>query len=632
VSGRVAFVVVALVASSGVAANAQRADTTKPATLAPMVSTVSRRLEDPRSAVVAVSVITREAIAAMGATDVAAALAQQSMIQLDGGVPSGSGIAIQGMTDQRVLVLVDGQPVVGRVNGNFDLSRIPTAMVERIEIVAGPQSVLYGSDAMGGVINVVTRAPGSTAPARRLATGISTTAGSHDRIDVSTWIESGALSPRSYRLDLGRRQVALMPGMSNAVGTRAERWDVAPRLVWRDTRVGDVDVGGVAVLERQRYRSGQLFTFSDNSQLVAHVGTAWRSGVHRIAPQATFTAFDHLSRASTTGRPVSSTGASDIQRLARAEMGYAGRLGGALIDAGGEMRRESISADRVDDRNRVLGGAAAFSQATWATERLTVAPGLRYEWSEQWGTAFTPRLALMARPVAGRPFAVRLSAARGFRAPDFKELYLEFVNASAGYAVRGNPELRPERSTNVSADVDWRAAGAEVRVNAFRNVFTDFIETVGPDATGTFSYRNTARGRTSGGGTELRWNVRSGGVAMRYDYLRARDANTEPLLGRATHAASIAATGISIGMGLRGTLSASHTGWTPTQRDDAGEIVSRAPFTRVDARVARPTQIPTIGGVELSLGATNVLNQTPGGTWPGFTGRQFFGGMSWSAK
>mgnify|MGYP003287611450 CR=1 FL=1 len=56
-------------------------------------------------------------------------------------------------------MLLDGQPLVGRIAGNFDLSRLPTAMIERVEVVKGPQSTLYGSEAMGGVINVVSARP-----------------------------------------------------------------------------------------------------------------------------------------------------------------------------------------------------------------------------------------------------------------------------------------------------------------------------------------------------------------------------------------------------------------------------------------------------------------------------------------
>src|SRR5690606_1893325 len=103
--------------------------------------------------------VSRETIEATGAADLAAVLTEQTGIQFQAGMPSGAGIMLQGLSSERVLVLVDGRPLTGRIAGNFDLARIPSDIVERIEVVKGPQSALYGSEAMGGVVNIITRRP-----------------------------------------------------------------------------------------------------------------------------------------------------------------------------------------------------------------------------------------------------------------------------------------------------------------------------------------------------------------------------------------------------------------------------------------------------------------------------------------
>ena len=103
--------------------------------------------------------MTRDDIRRAAATNLAAVLTQQLGLQTASGSPAGTQVLIEGLGDQRVLVLLDGQPVAGRVGGVFDLSRLPASIVDRIEVVKGPQSVLYGTDAMGGVINVITRRP-----------------------------------------------------------------------------------------------------------------------------------------------------------------------------------------------------------------------------------------------------------------------------------------------------------------------------------------------------------------------------------------------------------------------------------------------------------------------------------------
>jgi len=234
-----------------------------------------------------------------------------------------------------------------------------------------------------------------------------------------------------------------------------------------------------------------------------------------------------------------------------------------------------------------------------------------------------PRFAALWRPAAA--IALRASAGRGFRAPDFKELYLDFVNTAAGYAVRGNADLRPESSTSVSLGAEWTGTRFWGRVGAFRNDYRDFIETREPDAGGTYTYANIARGRTSGveveGGVVLAdWRIDGS-----YDRLRARDLETGgALLGRPAHTARASASG-ALALGVRGTISALYTGRTPLDRVAGVVTRERAGWTRVDARIVRPIA----GGAELSLGATNVFDRQLLGGWPGFTGRQLFGGISW---
>lgn len=111
------------------------------------------------------------------------------------------------------------------------------------------------------------------------------------------------------------------------------------------------------------------------------------------------------------------------------------------MDLGVEAKWEEISSDRVRGRDRALHAVEPFEQATWALGAWQLVPRARLSWSEQWGTHFTPRLAALFRPVPS--LALRGSVGRGYRAPGFKEFYMELLNlgAGTGYAVRGNPDL-----------------------------------------------------------------------------------------------------------------------------------------------------------------------------------------------
>lgn len=102
-----------------------------------VVVTTARREQRLADVAVPTQIVSRTAIEETGASDLAAALVEQTGIQFEGGRPSGAGVMLQGLGSERVLVLVDGQPLYGRISGNLDLARIPTAIVERVEVSEG---------------------------------------------------------------------------------------------------------------------------------------------------------------------------------------------------------------------------------------------------------------------------------------------------------------------------------------------------------------------------------------------------------------------------------------------------------------------------------------------------------------
>lgn len=106
-----------------------------------------------------VKVIGAQTIKEMGAQNAAEVLQNQSGILISQDAQLGTGISLQGLSGQSVKILVNGAPVAGRLNGNIDISQIPTNQIEQIEIIEGPMSVLFGSDAMGGIINIITKQP-----------------------------------------------------------------------------------------------------------------------------------------------------------------------------------------------------------------------------------------------------------------------------------------------------------------------------------------------------------------------------------------------------------------------------------------------------------------------------------------
>ncbi|MEP7346578.1 MAG: TonB-dependent receptor [Gemmatimonadaceae bacterium] len=610
---------VAVAAGQVTIANASLAQAIVP--LSAVIVTAARREQRLADAVVETELIGRNEIEESGAGDLAAVLARRTGMELDGGIPAGAGVQIRGMDSRRVLVLLDGQPVAGRINGNFDLSRLPVGAVERIEIVKGPQSTLYGSEAMGGVINIVTRRAPVDVP---FVGSLSMTGGSSGRRDAAgeVGIRRGALG---FLVNGGRRAIELVPGRAGDAGTFARRWDGSANVRWGGTSARWTELSTLGVVERQRYRTGQLFNFADNTQL----GATWSAVTDigekggRVTATASLSQFEHLSRASTLDRPVSDSGARDRQRLLHSTLLYNTVVRRVSIDAGLDATRESIDADRVQAPSKTTIITEPFLQATRTWGTLTLTPGLRLTASDRWGNFVAPRLAGLWRPVPA--VAVRGSLGQGFRAPDFKELYLNFVNTAVGYAVRGNPDLQPESSTSASLGAEWDAPSRYGRLTTFRQAYHDFIETGEPDLSGSYTYRNVARGTALG--AELEGGMFAGAWRLdgSYGYLRTRDAATgTPLLGRPSHRSSLAATAPVV-WGTRVAVTASYTAATPVDRSTTGLTRMRDGFSRVDVRVMRAVA----AGVDAALGVTNLFDRRLGDDWPGFTGRQLHVTLGW---
>lgn len=597
-----------------------------------VVVSAARREQRLGDAVTTVEVVSRTDLERTGAADLSAVLTEHTGIELQGGHPAGAGVMLQGIGSERVLILLDGQPLAGRLSGSFDISRIPVAMVERVEVVKGAQSTLYGSEAMGGVINIISRRPETNRGV--LGGTLAATAGQQGRRDMSGRLVAsrGAWSAAS---DLARRYVETAPGLGQDDGALANRFDGALKLRWTPDSARSAEVSLLALDERQRWRTGSLFGFSDNVQLNGRVGGSWKFGKHRIAPGISLSNWEHLARSSAFSLPIEGdTGQRQMQRIVMGELLYSGAYSPRVaLDAGVQVRVDEIETERVPGGLRSHTSFEPFAQFELApTARLSISPGVRMSQSNIWGTQFTPRLA--ARATVTDRLTLRASVGDGFRAPDFKELFMFFQNTNAGYAVQGNTDLRPENSRSAMFGAEWATPGGYVRSQVFQNEFRNFIETQivsGPNEAPIYEYANRDNGYTRGLELEAGSNlVASGRIRgeLGWSYLETLDRTTQrELLGRPAQSAR-AALQLSLPFLTRASLSAVHTGRTPMRRDaDAGTISAyRDAFTRLDVRIARP--LPSLG-LELVLGADNLFDQRPA-EWAGFTGRHVYTTLSYS--
>lgn len=561
-------VFVVLLVTSSVVGQARAQDGRSAGGSGEVVVTGTRTPERSQRSTVKTDVVTREESERRGAASVADALASQPGVQVNPGaygyLGNVSPIQIQGFDLNRVLILEDGEPVIGDVGGAIDLSNLPTGDIERIEIVTGPTSALYGSSAIGGVVNIITSPPsrlgasGRVRLERRTRNGLLGQAGGAYRwkrawlgIETHLFREDGVarLPDRPDRQvpDRSTRLLGARAGMS-----LTEDLDVRLRARWiRDEQDGASSriapgIGRYAIDDRSqtdRYTAHVLQTWRahDGSSLRITVGRQWADNETASRQGSAEVGERHTRRHRMQSAEVVSTVADGPRTWVAGARGEAERFD-QRID-----RRESLSAgvaesEAVEVAPRTLGKAALYAQLQWRlASTLTVLPGVRFETHTQYGRSATPRLA--AAWIPDDAVTLRASIGRGFRAPSAKELGFAFDHSTYGYRVIGNRDLSPETSWGTNADVTVRLNPRQtVRAGVFANWVRDLIDLdlahgVPDGGVVQYHYSNFGRARTAGGQLAMITTTPDGFRGeIAYDYLYTRDeVNRRPLGGRPPH-------------------------------------------------------------------------------------------------
>lgn len=608
---------------------AQQPDTTAraPVVLDPVVVTAERRPTPVSDATAPVIVLERADIARRAATDLTTILQDAPGVQLEAVVGSGAGLYLQGLGSDRVLVLLDGSPLAGRLDGQIDLSRLSPTQIQRVEIVEGPQSTLYGSTALGGVVNIITRR--DVLPRAQLTT----TAGSFGQRDVSARL-AAPLGGFFASLEGGHRRVDAVPGAFPGTTGGAARWDWLGRL---NGSVGGaaLDARLMTVSEDQHYTIAPIppatspdFIFNGNLQYdgLARL-TFGAAGNTDLRLHGSW--FDHRFVDSPTASSGGAPATWDRQRIADVELVQRGALGPHTWVAGAKVDREWLLSGRIRGYSRSASTGALYASAEWVlTGALRATTGIRFTESEIWGADLSPRVGAALRAPGG--LYLKAGVARGFRSPSFSEMYFDLLQAQYGYAVHGNASLRPEQSWNGTAEAGLSRPTLHLYVQGFTNRLRGFIETaLASDSAGIaiYTYQNIGHARTGG--------VQAGASATRgvatasasYTWLSTRDIdNNTDLLGRAAHTANGS---LTLGRGawsVRGDVV--YTGRTPVARSQAGVVSYQGAFTRLNANATATVH----RDLTLTLGADDLTDARPSGAALTY-GRRVYGqlgvGLGW---
>ena len=482
---------------------------------------------NPEKSVHKVRIIDRDRIEAQGAVNLKDVLQNEMQMRVSQDPILGSGLSMQGVSGQNVKILVDGVPVIGRLNGNIDLAQLNLNNVERIEIVEGPLSVNYGTDALAGTINLITRKE-EQGQGSVMLDSYYESAGQYN-VSGNVGLKAG---PGNLSISGGRNYFDgwspedpffQFPESKLADSSRSVPWN--PKEQYFGKVQYSVDWNSLtyraygeyfdeSVLNRGLPRPPhQEVAFDDHYNTQRINGGLDVSG--KVADESRIrilAAYNGYERVRNTYRKDLTTLQQDLTAdpadqdtalfdlfMSRGSFSTTDDSAAVNFELGYDANYETANDKRIDGDERALGDYALFGSAEWKpVDPLTIKPGIRLAYNTAYDAPIIPSINLLYR---FENLNLRASYARGFRAPTLKELYFEFVDAN--HNIFGNNDLLAEQSHNFQLNASWRKTEEQITLSLDGGVFYNNIENLITLAQlpeqGIYSYVNVGRQKTMGG-------------------------------------------------------------------------------------------------------------------------------------
>lgn len=548
------------------------------------------------------SIISKKKIQQLGSVRLNEVLNEQTGITSVSDQSGFEGIQIQGIESEYILILIDGVPLQrGRTSGNFDLKRITTTNIKQIEIVKGASSSLYGSEALGGVVNIITKKPKTAKPSGNVSYRIGTFTQQDFNIDISQKFNkisyslfSNRFSSKGYDLNPndnfgptvtpfknyssgGKLHITLSDHL-NVISSIRTFNEFLDRTITANNSSFDVNATSKEWLSHTRFNH--------------HIKSNFKAEYELFFTQ--FKAIEKVNAPKFTADLVNSNFNNFIFRP-EIRSTYTFKNNSRFTSGIGyqynQLKRTNI------DTPKSFNAQYIYAQYDiHLFDVLNIIVGARFDHHSEYNQQLSPKIAL--RYKATNNFAFKTSIGTGFKAPDFRQLFLDFTNTSVGYTVLGynvtqkklldlenlgeinrvtvpkeifNKNLKAERSISYNAGFTYHTKVLKTEVNFFRNDIKNLIDThvIARKKNGqnVFSYKNFEEIYTTG--FELNTNYKitpnltfSGGYQLLYAFNKenqkrvknkeifARDAITKQtltvtksdhfgLINRSKHSANI---------------------------------------------------------------------------------------------
>ncbi len=457
-----------------------------PDTLETVVVTATRTPKLLKETPVVTRVITSADIGRSGRQDIGALLEQQMPgVEFSIGMGENKQINMSGFGGGGILFLIDGERMAGETLDNPDYSRLNLQNVERVEIVKGAASSLYGSNATGGVVNIISERPKMGSHLR-----LNARYGSHSLQSygaVGTYKNSKVANSLDARYD-SQAEVKFPRRGDFSYSYATQSWNVRDRAT--------ITFGNDASLTARagyywRQRKRTIVSYERFSDISAGITGRWKDFTARYS----FDTYDKMDYETASGTQIKDYS----NRLNSLHMQYSHEFNNVgTLTAGGDWIDDYLMSYEFDSGSHSQTNLDAYLQWDWhPAKHIWIIPGLRYDWfSASHANRVSPKLSMLWRPGKGN-CSLRLNYAAGFRAPTLKELFMDFDMAGI-FHIYGNPDLKSETSHNISLSAEYLKGSRSLTIMAFHNIVDNRISYLWNDMLRGQQYINLKRVQVGG--------------------------------------------------------------------------------------------------------------------------------------
>jgi len=433
----------------------------------------------------------------------------------------GSNLQMQGLDNKYVLILLDGERLSQADRNNIDFNRLNVSQIERIEVTKGAASSLYGSNAIGGVINIITKMPKHPVEANG---SYRISKYGEENLNGSVGINSGSWSAILTADSKKSNGYDLTPETpSSYTQEKFEDYSVTPKVRFTPSNNLVIDFkGNYYQYERfdasstPQHPKNYSFAYGSNAQYFLSPNQSFRLSWHSDQYEQ-YTVYERLNREAL----------SAIHRYDEAKLISNTQLSSNHnLTLGSEYLREKLVSGRILSGKKHTTNWNVFLQDELKPlKKLTTVVGMQFNHHSSFGLHISPRVSMLYQSL---PFNIRLGYSNGFRAPTLKELYMDWDH-NGMFDIKGSPDLKPETSNYYSASVEMITTRLNASFSLYHNNLKNMITTVSSTADGESleTYKNVSDARLQGIDLLLKYDF-GNGFALNggYSFVDSEDLST----------------------------------------------------------------------------------------------------------